>query len=91
MAASCSLSIAMCGDKTKESPVIRSKLAASCLAQPHCPLKYRLEHRLEVTLREIDASQHLGGRGLLFKCFTRLGHEPRVLHRDDRLRPEVLE
>ena len=35
--------------------------------------------------------KHLGGRGLLLQSFARLGDQPRVLHRDDRLRREVLQ
>ena len=35
--------------------------------------------------------KHLGGRGLLFQRLARLGDQPRVLHRDDRLRREVLQ
>ena len=29
--------------------------------------------------------KHLGGRGLLLQRLARLGDEPRILHRDDRL------
>ena len=35
--------------------------------------------------------QYLGGRGLLLQGLARLGQEPRVLHRDHRLRREVLQ
>ncbi len=35
--------------------------------------------------------KHLGGRGLLLQCLARLGQQPRVLHRDHRLRREVLQ
>ena len=35
--------------------------------------------------------QHLGGRGLLLQRLARLGQQPSVLHRDHRLRGEVLE
>ena len=35
--------------------------------------------------------KHLGGCGLLFQGLPRLGHQPRVLHRNDRLRGEVLQ
>jgi hypothetical protein len=44
----------------------------------------------EVAGRSIDDLQHLGGRGLLFERLARLGDQPRVLHRDDRLRGEIL-
>src|SRR5215813_4494522 len=53
--------------------------------------QYRLEHRREIARRGIDDLQYLGGCGLLLQCFARLGDQPRVLHRDDRLRREVLQ
>jgi len=54
-------------------------------------LQNRVEYRREVAGRGIDDPQYFSGRGLLFQCFTRLGQQPRVLHRDHRLRREVLE
>ena len=54
-------------------------------------LQYRVEHRREVAGRGVDDLQHLGGRGLLLQRLARLGHQPRVLHRDDRLRREILQ
>src|SRR5262249_9162307 len=53
-------------------------------------LQYRIEHRREVTGRGVNDLQYFGGRGLLFEGLARLGQEPRVLDRDDRLRREVL-
>ena len=35
--------------------------------------------------------KHLGGRGLLLQGLARLGDQPRVLHRDHRLRREILQ
>ena len=40
---------------------------------------------------ELMTCKHLGGRGLLLQRLARLGDQPRVLHRDDRLRREVLQ
>src|ERR1700687_6146844 len=54
-------------------------------------LQYRVKHRGEVAGRGIDDLQHLGGRGLLLQGLLRLGDEARVLHRDDRLRREILQ
>ena len=51
----------------------------------------RVEHRREVAGRGVDDLQHLGGRGLLLQGLARLGDQPRVLHRDHRLRREVLQ
>ena len=50
----------------------------------------RIEDRRQVAGRGIDDPEHFGGGGLLFQGLARLGQEPRILHRDDRLRREVL-
>ena len=54
-------------------------------------LQYRIEHRCEVAGRAVDDLQYLGGRGLLLQRLARLGNQPRVLHRDHRLRSEILQ
>jgi hypothetical protein len=46
---------------------------------------------VQVARRRVDDAEHLGRRGLLIERLARLGQEPRVLHRDDRLRREVLQ
>src|SRR6266700_7385731 len=51
----------------------------------------RRKHRSKVTGRAVDDPQHLGGRGLLLQGLARLGDQPRILHRNDRLRREVLQ
>src|SRR5215471_15554512 len=53
-------------------------------------LQDRIEYWREVTGRGIDDLQDLGGRGLLLQGLTRLGDQPRILHRDDRLRGKIL-
>ena len=53
--------------------------------------QHRVEHRREIAGRGVDDLQYLGGRGLLLQRLARLGDQPRVLHRDDRLRGEVLQ
>ena len=65
--------------KCGEMPVIG-------LAQPHCPFEHCIEHRREIAGRGVDDLQHLGGRGLLLQCLARLSDQPRILHRDHRLR-----
>jgi hypothetical protein len=60
-------------------------------AQMHRLFQHRIEHRREVARRRIDNLQDLRGRGLLFQRLARLGHQPRVLHRDDRLRREAFQ
>ena len=74
----------------KRSFIVGRKARRSGFAQPHRLLQHRVEHRREVAGRGVDDLQYLGGRGLLLQGLARLGHQPRVLHRDDRLRGEVL-
>src|SRR5215471_13283317 len=54
-------------------------------------LQDRVEHRRQIARRGIDDLQYLGGCGLLLQGLARLGQETRVLHRNDRLRGEVLQ
>ena len=54
-------------------------------------IKDCIEHRREIAGRGIDDPQHIGGRGLLLQRLARLGQEPRVFHRNDRLRREILQ
>jgi hypothetical protein len=51
--------------------------------------QYCVEHRGEVAGRGVDDLQYFGGCRLLLQCLARLGQEPRVLHRNDRLRRET--
>src|SRR3954449_4626136 len=71
--------------------VIIPKGAISCLTKVHRSFQHRLEYRGEVTGRRIDNLQYLGSCGLLLQGLTRLGDQPRILHRDDRLRREILD
>jgi len=61
------------------------------VTQRHGLLDDLLEHRREVAGRGIDDLQYLSGRGLLLQRLAGLVDEPRVLHRDHRLRGEVLD
>jgi hypothetical protein len=72
-------------------PIPGSENAERCLAKAGSLVKHRVEHRGEVARRGIDDLQHLGGRGLLVERLARLGDQPRVFHRDDRLRREILQ
>jgi hypothetical protein len=67
------------------------KHAEGGLAEASRPIQHRVEDRGEVAGRGIDDLQYLGGRRLLVQGLARLGQEPRILDRDDRLRREVLE
>ncbi len=70
--------------------VIEHQAPIGDAAQIMCLFQDRVEHRGEVAGRRIDHLQDLGGRGLLLQRLARLGQEPRILHRDYRLRREVL-
>src|SRR5215831_3522815 len=66
--------------------------AAQCrAAKIVCLLQYRVEYRREVAGRGIDDAEYLRSSGLLLQGLARLGQQPRVLHRDDRLRRKILE
>src|SRR5215469_9397038 len=61
-------------------------------------LNQSVEHRLEVEGGAADDLEHVASRGLVFESFlqfsgalARLIEQPGVLHRDDRLRGEVLQ
>src|SRR6516165_10576742 len=67
------------------------KATKSGAAQTHRFFQHRIEHRAKMARRGVDDLQYLGGRGLLLQSLARLGKEPRVLDRDDRLHGEVLQ
>src|SRR6516165_3531333 len=75
----------------KAITVVGPKHAKSDLAQAHGLFEHSVEHRREIAGRTVDDLQYLGGRGLLLQSLPRLGNEPRVLHRDHRLRGEILQ
>src|SRR5262249_24448084 len=60
-------------------------------AEAHRSFQHRVEHRREIAGRRVDDTKNLGRRRLLFQRLARLIYQPRVLHRDDRLRREVLQ
>ena len=61
------------------------------LAEAYRLLQDRCKDRREIARRRVDHLQHLGGRGLLLQRLALLVDQPRVLHRDHRLRREVLQ
>ena len=79
------------GFDVKQFAVVAQKVAEGGAGQPKCFFQDRLEDRREIAGRRIDDLQHLGGRGLLLERFAYFGDQPRVLHRDHRLRREVFE
>ena len=67
------------------------KAAEGGAAQTHRFFQHRVEYRRQVAGRGVDDLQHFGGCGLLLQRFSRFGQQPRILHRNDRLRGEVLQ
>src|SRR5215831_17236450 len=76
--------------KAEELAVIGSELTVGGFAQARRLFEHRVEHWSEIARRGIDNLQYLCGRGLLRQGLARLGQQPRILHRDDRLRREIL-
>ena len=68
----------------QDVPIVR-------FAQPHCLFEHGIEYWREIARRGVDDLQYLGRRGLLLQRLARLRNKPCVLHRNDRLRGEVLQ
>ena len=77
--------------KREALAVIGAKMAKGRLTQPDGLAEHRLKYWPEIAGRGIDDAQHLGRRRLLLQSLARLGQEPRVLHRDDRLGGEIVQ
>src|SRR6516225_1463641 len=75
----------------EELPVVCPKAAVAHVAEAESLLQDGAEYWREVAGRGIDDAEHFGGRGLLLQGLARLGEEPRILHRDHRLRREILQ
>src|SRR5215831_19079435 len=71
--------------------VVGAQMSVGRLTKPHCLLKHRVEYRCEVARRAVDDLQYLGSGGLLLQGLVRPRQKPRIFHRDDRLRREVLD
>ena len=56
-----------------------------------CFLQDRIEYRFKIARRGVDDLQHFGGGGLLLQRLARFGQQPRILHRDHRLRGKALQ
>src|SRR5215471_17850233 len=83
--------VASCREGAECLAIAKQQAAVGGTAKGVGLLQNRVEDRGEVAGRRIDDLQYLGGCGLLFERLTRLVDEPRILHRDDRLRREVLQ
>src|ERR1700730_17831463 len=67
------------------------------VTQPRCRFDERNEHRLQIESRAADDLEHIASRSLVFERFfeiagalAQFSEQPRILHRDDRLRREIL-
>src|SRR5215472_10047356 len=83
--------ISMHRDEVKQLAVKCTERSLSGITQRYRLFYDLFEHRLEVARRGIDDLQYLGSRSLLLQRLLRLGQQPRILHRNDRLRREILE
>src|SRR5215471_5433252 len=81
---------AMHRDRAEIFAVVQEHRPGVRSAERVCVVQNGVEHWREVTGRRVDDLQDLSGRGLLFQCLARLGQEPGVLDRDDRLVGEIL-
>src|SRR5215813_4877454 len=75
--------------RVKPVTVVCPKGAESRIAQPRRLFEHCVEYRREVARRAVDHLQYLCGGGLLLQGLARLGDEPGILHRDDRVIGEV--
>ena len=73
------------GGSAKHDAVKSHQLTEGCSAEAQRLLEHRIEHRQEIAGRGIDNLQYLGRRSPLLQCFARLGDQPRILDRNDRL------
>ncbi len=78
-------------DSMEVLTIIRPQTTECGLAKTDGLVEHRIEHRREVAGRAVDDLQHLGGRGLLLQGLARLGEQPDVLNRNNRLVGEGLE
>src|SRR5215469_7273312 len=85
------LRYAMTRDRAEVLAVVKKQASEFGPAEGMRLIQDRVKHRRQIARRRIDDLQDLSGRGLLLQCFTRLGQEPRVLHRNYRLRSKVLQ
>src|SRR5262249_12226298 len=79
------------GDRAEPLAVVKPQAAISDMTAAVRLLQDRVEHRRELAGRGVDDLQDRGGRGLLLQGLARLADEPRVLHRDHRLRGEAFQ
>src|SRR6516225_4687052 len=69
----------------KELAIEADKTPKRRLAKPQRLVEHLIKDGLKVAGRRIDDLKDFGGRGLLLQGLARLGQQPRILDRDDRL------
>jgi hypothetical protein len=77
--------------RTEPAVLVELQTTVRDTAKAMCLFQDRVEYRGEIAGRAVDDLQDLRRGGLLLQSLARLGQEPRVLHRDHRLRREVLQ
>src|SRR4051812_20700908 len=76
---------AMMSGQVDQGTVKPKDSAAGCTTQPIGTFGNSVESWLHVRGRTGNDAEYLSGRGLLLQSLLRLGYQPCVLHRDDRL------
>src|SRR5215471_7220107 len=69
--------------------IVAPQNAESGLAETYSLIQHCVEHWCEFAGRGVDDLQYLSGRGLLLQCLAGFSDQPRVFHRNDRLRREI--
>ena len=72
-------------------PIVGPEGPRRGIAKPYCLVNHRFEYRHEIAGRGIYDLEDLRCGGLLLECLTRLREQPRVSHRNDRLRGKILQ
>src|SRR5215472_18828724 len=78
-------------DCSEDLAVLKKQASVVGAAEAVCLFEDRIEDWGEIAGRGVDDLQHLGSSGLLLQRFAGLSQEPRVLHRNYRLRPKILQ
>jgi hypothetical protein len=78
-------------DRFEPFAVIRPQCAERGVAEAGSFVEDGIENCGEIAGRAVDDMQHLSGRSLLLQGLPRFGEEPRIFHRDHRLRSEIFE
>src|SRR6516162_10964181 len=78
-------------DVEEPPALIEEHSAEHAIAEPARIAEHRVEYGLQLAGAGRDDAQYLGRCGLLLQRLARLGQQPRILHRNDRLCGEALQ